>query len=161
MSTTMQAIIVNGEVVGYFSPNASSIEFDNTGTNLSSTDVEEAIKEVNEKFDNGSVSVTADNDTYSSLLAKLSNAIDWSKLSPKLCIVKDNDGVFNCSALQPDNLISAARTDCYEQSTDIVAFQITKSAQRAWKWVINTSGNTFTNLSDTSVPNGTILTLYY
>jgi hypothetical protein len=46
MSSTMQAIIVNGEVVGYFSPNASSIEFDNTGTNLSSTDVQDAIVEL-------------------------------------------------------------------------------------------------------------------
>jgi hypothetical protein len=47
MATTMPALIVNGDVVGYYPPNASSIEFNNTSTTLSSTNIQDAIIELN------------------------------------------------------------------------------------------------------------------
>ena len=49
MSTTRKALLINGEPIGYFPPtNSEDVTFDNTGTNLNSTDVEGAIKELDE-----------------------------------------------------------------------------------------------------------------
>lgn len=80
----------NGKAIGGegHPTNADEITFDNTGTDLVSEEVESAIKEVNAKFDKGSVSVTADGvKTYRTLLDELYALIDSSKTSNKTVLV--------------------------------------------------------------------------
>lgn len=65
-----------------FNTKAENCIFDPTGTSLSSTNAEDAIKEVDAKVDRGSVSVTADGvKTYDTLLTELYAAVDASKIS--------------------------------------------------------------------------------
>ena len=82
----------NGKAVGGegHPTNADEITFDNTGTDLVSEEVESAIKEVNAKFDRGSVSVTADGvKTFGQLFNELYALIDSSKLSIKSLLTID------------------------------------------------------------------------
>jgi hypothetical protein len=74
----------NGKAVGGegHPTNADEITFNNEDTDLVSEEVESAIKEVNAKFDRGSVSVTTDGvKTISQVLADLYALIDTAKIS--------------------------------------------------------------------------------
>lgn len=74
----------NGKAIGGegHPTNADEITFDNSNTNLVSEEVESAIKEVNAKFDRGSVSVTADGTkTWAQIFATLYALIDTSKIN--------------------------------------------------------------------------------
>ena len=84
----MSAILMyeNGNAIGGegHPTNASDITFDNTGTDLVSENVEDAIVEVNEKYSPKSVSVTADGTkTYKQLLIALWGIADISKVNGK------------------------------------------------------------------------------
>lgn len=62
--------------------NGANIGFDNTGTNLNSTNVQGAIEELDSAINRGSISVTADGvKTYKTLLNELYALIDNTKLS--------------------------------------------------------------------------------
>lgn len=54
----MGALTHNGEVLQRLPANASQINFDNTGTNLNSTQTENAIKEVNTKVNTNTSDIT-------------------------------------------------------------------------------------------------------
>ena len=84
----------NGKAIGGegHPTNADEITFNNEDTDLVSEEVESAIKEVNAKFDKGSVSVTADGTkTMATLLNELFALIDNSKVTPNATITVGGD----------------------------------------------------------------------
>lgn len=77
-----------------FNTKAENSIFDPTGTSLSSTNAEDAIKEIDGKIDKGSVTVTTDGSkTYRTMLNELHALIDPTKLRNESYIIF-NDNTF-------------------------------------------------------------------
>lgn len=88
-------------VVIYTSTLAKNSVFDPTGTSLSSTNAEDAIKEVDGKVDRGSVSVTADGvKTFGQNLIELCTLMDFSKIGKDSILVYYGGTALNYYALE-------------------------------------------------------------
>ena len=89
----------NGKAIGGegHPTNADEITFNNEDTDLVSRKVGSAIKEVNAKFDRGSVKITADGvKTYVTLLNELFALLDLDKVSPA-SIIRIGSSMHNLS----------------------------------------------------------------
>lgn len=131
----------NGKAVGGegHPTNADEITFDNTGTDLVSEEVESAIKEVNAKFDKGSVSVTADGvKTYGALFNELFALVDFSKINANSMLQYGSGEVCVCRLVSPTaiyfentnieaNSFTAAKIVLRENESMIVVLSITYS----------------------------------
>ena len=135
---------------------SEDVSFDNTGTNLSATDVEGAIKEV---ADRGKVSVTSDGvKTLGQILDLLYAQVDMSK------ITKDSKCIFagavltlsykSPTSLRYMRLINATST----LNTEDYIISSTSTA-----YVSSVGANTYSRIDDTNTvqPSGYTYELYY
>lgn len=82
---------------------ASDIEYDNTTSELTADDVQDAIDELAGKVDNGSISVTADGvKTYGEIFNELFTLIDATKIS-KNCSLVFGGTFFSLNSIGPNN----------------------------------------------------------
>ncbi len=154
----------NGKAVGGegHPTNADEITFNNEDTDLVAEEVESAIKEVNAKFDKGSVSVTADGvKTMGTLLNELFALIDNTKVSPNATITRDGD-VYHVNGRGATQYYFE-KILCDGAALYVNSIIINANASR-WHYNACTfSSGVWTNRNDTSnVPtNGTTYTLHY
>lgn len=132
----------NGKAVGGegHPTNADEITFNNEDTDLVSEEVESAIKEVNGKFDRGSVSVTADGvKTYGALFNELFALVDFSKINANSMLQYGSGEVCVCRLISP--------TAIYFENTNVEANSFT-----AAKVVLNENASMIVTLSITYSP---------
>lgn len=140
---------------------ALGTSFDNTGTNYVSTNVEGALKEVGPK---GSVSVTADGvKTYAQVLADLHALIDYTKLSKDTTLCIDTSGQLAYSrlyAVNPNTYVKFHSESFTNTFTAISEYHVAPTSLMRY-WLINTSGNSFTDDSASVAPAGTKYEVFY
>ena len=156
----------NGKAVGGegHPTNADEITFNNEDTDLVSEEVESAIKEVNAKFDRGSVSVTANgNKTYGTLFNELYALVDMTKINRHSVLeiysgiiigieqITSNSIVFAVTTLNStNNALTAIRVEIMASGSKFVTFTVT-----------TTPAASATDLSNNTAASGTTLTLEY
>lgn len=152
----------NGKAIGGegHPTDADDITFDNSNTDLVSENVEGAIKEVNAKFDRGSVSVTSDGTkTLGQMLDALYSLIDNSKLSKDTVIVYDT-AIYRASIVQ-DTQIILSRTFGAGSDLYIGTYIVKSSGSSSINWTVRTSGNSMATDTTTVQQSGPKMTLYY
>ena len=174
MSDTI-IVYENGKAIGGegHPTNANEITFNNEDTDLISEETESAIKEVNAKFDKGSVSVTADGvKTFGDLLNEINVLIDTTKLNVHSILARETSPngaleiayvhMLNASAhdygfttttisYSGGNMLFASN-EYRCQSTGSSFLQYTK---------IQGSNETFNNISTNVPTSGIKITIYY
>lgn len=138
---------------------ASMVDFDNTNTTLSATDVQGAIEEVAAALDVESISVTADGvKTYQQLFNELHSSCDFSKLTYHSYVLLFG-GYFRLSSISGSVAYFYREFSGAKLFSDTIQLS-TSSLIRSWE--IDTTGNTYTDMTSSQIPtNGTIITLYY
>lgn len=133
--TRVTLITSNGSV----SIAASGVTYDNTGSGLSATDVQDAIDEVNAKFDKGFISVTADGSkTIKTLLNELYALINTAKINKNSTFTYGGTEVSHMVHYEPGN-----------------QFVFTNSAARASSWKIGSYTVSANSIARTCI-DGTI-----
>lgn len=152
----------NGKAVGGegHPTNADEITFDNTGTDLVSEEVESAIKEVNAKFDRGSVSVTGDGSkTYAQLLNELYALVDLSKISKSSVLQIQSSGGFNNAVLNTGTSSSLTFTWSYARQNG--GSEVRQYLVSSTSGYYQTQGSTYSDNSSIVVASGTKLAIEY
>lgn len=154
--------ILDGTILNFIGvggvADADDVFFDNSGTDLLSTDVEDAIKEVNNKLAAGSVSATAvSGDTYAVFIRRLADQIDITKLKPTSKI-KMGSSIYSFIADEGSQYVFAMAGYIYDKAIMTCMFVTpgTGGGLRSWN---NQDGLTI--LTNNNVTPGTQLTLYY
>lgn len=132
----------NGKAVGGegHPTNADDITFDNTGTDIISNKTGSAIKEVNAKFDRGSVSVTADGvKTFGVNLNALFALVDMTKVSETTKFVRIASSgaktILNITAIGANNtflMFSLGETAASSMAIQTVTVHTTASTWNTW-----------------------------
>lgn len=168
MSDTI-IVYENGKAVGGegHPTDADEITFNNVGTDIVANKVGSAIKEVNAKFDKGSVSVTANgNKTNTAMFGELAALLDFSKLTNKSVLrltntiynvmninVTANTVLFTAHSITSNNSlfvqigVSTTPANCYLRTVDIG-----KGTPPTW---------TYTDSSSNVVTNGQVYSITY
>lgn len=135
---------------------AGDVSFDPTGTDLVSTDVEDALKEINAKTASaGHVEVTADGvESYSAALNRLFALIDFSKITTKSTFTFDvgtRKEVAHVARLASDE-VNFTQVVASASSSLSEAF-IVKASGSVYATVNVASGSTTATDNSTSIPN--------
>lgn len=161
MSDTI-IVYENGKAIGGegHPTNADEITFNNEGTDLVSEETESAIKEVNAKFDKGSVSVTANGvKTIGALLTELFALIDLTKVTKDTTLVWTTGGaeVFDHIMLKaPTSLVF---TRMYVGTTwSLETFNVDHISSSLFD---TANGATPVNKTSTVPANGETYSIYY
>jgi len=155
----------NGKAIGGegHPTNASDITFENTGTDLVSENVEDAIVEVNAKFDRGSVSVTADGTkTHRQLLDGIFSSINFADITEKSILIIGSV-VMQIATKDANQIVYGASFNSggapYSQS-NFSAF--CKASNSSYVFTTASNGSVTGNNYTGEVPTGgTKVTLYY
>lgn len=141
---------------------ASDISYDNTGSGLNASDVQDAIDEVVTKFDRGNVSVTADGvKTAAELFAELFNAADISNVTPNAAL-SIGKSKYAIAYMDSQQLRFGGVATGNGTSIDLGAARLT-GAVSGCHYVSATVTSTadFHNYDTTPLTIGTVITLYY
>lgn len=153
----------NGKAVGGEGHpiNADEITFNNEDTGLVSEEVESAIKEVNAKFDKGSVSVTADGvKTYGALFNELYALIDPLKVSNN-SVIKYNNNFYRLDNSTSTRLIFHT-SRIHSAYMAFEEFRLESSLSAYWTATVATSAVTVINKTDDVVTtSGAVIELFY
>lgn len=139
---------------------ASMIDYDNTGSGLTSTDVQSAIDEITGMIPGSdSVSVTADGTkTYKQLFDSLYSLVDPAKVTKKATLSNNQGSIWILSFVDASNYIFFS-----ESMSATVAYinQYTVSAGTSRALLMNVVSNTIQDLSSSIVPISTVWTITY
>ena len=153
----------NGKAVGGegHPTNADEITFNNEDTDLVSEEVESAIKEVNAKFDKGSVSVTADgNKTLSTLLNELFALIEYDKVGLNTKF-KIGAQLYHLSTMS-NVLYRFGVTTVSGTNVAMYALSISARGSVSYATTISSNGTVYYNNESTTVPStGSVLEVIY
>lgn len=154
----------NGKAVGGegHPTNADEITFNNEDTGLVSEDVESAIKEVNAKFDKGSVSVTANGvKTVSALLLELATLVDFDKLNAK-SVMKFENAILPITELTTNSFrFNSVYTGNNVVNTTAHGANTTSNTAFSYLSATGASSTTFTDRSSNVMTSGHTITIYY
>lgn len=159
----------NGKAIGGegHPTNADEITFNNEDTDLVSEEVESAIKEVNAKFDRGSVSVTSDGvKTYAGMFATLYALIDTTKVSEHSKVKVQGAGatVFSVSYYDATQIRLGNTASGVANALSIVDIRLSATANDCHYDLVTIDSNgtaTFSNADAQVVSAGRVFTFYY
>ena len=138
---------------------AAGTSFDNTGTNYSSTNVEDALKEVGPR---GSVSVTSDGTkTWGDILADFYSLIDMAKVTTQSLILDASSGnIYRIGYKSNTALVYIYEelTLTYDETRSLL---IQNGAHSARRLSVTSGTNSFSDITSSVVSAGRTLVLYY
>lgn len=142
---------------------ADDVSFDPTGTDLTETNTEDVIKEVNAKFNKGSVSVEAVvGETNASMCYKLAQEIDFSKVTKDTTLYTGNA---YAKIILDDGSTTIHCMSGYVSTNYNVIFgyrlHTTPGQSHVTRIQIDNSGTSFSNIDAENVGEHTVWTLYY
>ena len=143
---------------GSITVTASDVSYDNTGSGLAASDVQDAIDEVvSMTYGNGgSVTITGDGVmTYSQALDALYALVDQSKIKPKSYFVYDNNAVCPITNLTSTALVFSANVS----ATRAQMFTLKPSAS-TW-FTYNFAASAYSDESANTIPSGRTLRVFY
>lgn len=159
-SGTIYRIYYNDAHTFDFNTKAENCIFDPTGTSLSSTNAEDAIKEVDGKIDKGSVSVTADGvKTNATLLNELYALFDWTKVTKDSKIVRYRSADIAVYNIRVANSTNGLYDNCGVTNTNTTYIEEVRISASSTIHFMN--GTTHTDASSSVQSAGTVFTLYY
>ena len=147
-------LIISSGAVG-----AAAVNYDNTGSGLTATNVQDAIDELDSVINPGSVSVIADGvKTYEELFEDLHALTDFTKITKDTALIF-NGLIYHCVRFG----VSSARFTWMECTTTSLddRMVILQSNSNHYSATTTTSGTTFSNLSSVVPANGMAIELIY
>lgn len=157
----------NGKAVGGegHPTSADEITFNNEDTDLVSEKVESAIKEVNAKFDKGSVSVTANGSkTYATLLTELADLVDVSKISHNSILTRNNE-VYHAEIISPGIGYYFKHTNANASAMNVTYHKLISSAtgnpSQSFSIAISQTGTAINDIGINVPTAGDVFTIHY
>lgn len=145
---------------------ASRTSFNNTGTGMTSTNVQDAISELNADISKGYIEVIGDGvKTYSQILNELYALIDSNKVTPNMYLANINPNSHGQSMYHLRYISSTSYEFCMVEATanNMACFTLVLKSSGSTYKVSNskTSGITFNDYSSTAFASGYSMRIYY
>ena len=156
--TSLVAAINEAAQGGGGSPAASAVSYDNTGSGLTATNVQDAIDEVASSIGSESISVTADGvKTLGALLDELYASIDRTKLTKNSVIelprTSGNTEYYHLAEVRTAELYFGMVSRYYSMGIEVKA---STSVASSYSW-----GGTVTQFESEVTPSASDIILYY